>query len=262
MSEPPEPTNKHKDSANGESGFIKAAEHALPLPRSWLARWPIFAVLATVLAGIAGLGHVVGGLGDLARLFEEIPDQHSAAPPLTVAVSNSETRSFEGYDLNASFQLPSGLRNAPLLAGGGHTRLVLQAKPSHAVEISRVGLEVTPLHLNVNLASLYTVDPTRQPGFGSARPRTFQLTFDAAGQGTAFYINDHGEPEEATLDNLLKVKEFSLLRLDDKDGLQETIDITLFPRSSGLFEIRFHIYYTADGENHEQTTGTIYLARK
>jgi len=262
MTETPEPTDRHDDSANGASGFIKAAEHALPIPRSLLARWPIFAVLATVLAGIAGLGHVVGGLGEFARLFGEVPGPHSVASPLTVAVSNSETRSFDGYDLNVSFQLPKELQNGPLLAGGGHTRLVLQAKPSHVVEISRLSLEVTALHTNVKLASLYTIDPTRQPGFGAARPRTFQLTFDAAAEGTAFYINGRGEPEETSLTNLLNVKEFSLLRLDDKDGLQETIDVNLFPRSAGFFAIHFHIYYTSDGENHEQATGPIYLVRK
>jgi hypothetical protein len=273
--EPPAP-HEHEDNENGKNALItcvKAAEHVMPLPRSWWTRWPVLAVVATVLAGLAGLGHVVGGLGEIARLAGERSSSAGTShtettsplvetPPLTLTLSESETRSFDGHKINEAFQLPQDLEKGPLLAGGALTRLTLQANPSHVVEISRMSLEVKPVHKEIEVASLYTVDPTRQSGFGGALPRTFQVMFDSAAQGSANYINLRGESEQASLANLLAVKEFSLLRLDIKEGLQETLDFRLSPQAPGLFEVRFRVYYVSDGRNYEETTKPIYLVRR
>ena len=213
----------HLESAKDDADFCDAARHAVPLPEAWWRRWPAVAVVVTMLAALAGIGHIMGGLADIARFLDPLSvEKHSqkdTAPrpeirPLAITLSESETRSLDGYIINEAFRVPQPQICSTLLAGGAQTRIIFQANPSVVVEISRLSLEAKRLGKEIEIASLYQVDPTLQSGFGAARPRTFKITFDGTGQGSAFYINERSESQETSLSNLLATREFSLLRLD------------------------------------------------
>src|SRR5262245_60966075 len=100
MSQSLQPLPSDEDQAKEKNPFAKVAEHAVPLPPSWWVRWPALGIVVAVLAVLAGIGHLMGGIGEIAKLIEAKLIEPASPPPLTMALSEHETRSLDGYKIN------------------------------------------------------------------------------------------------------------------------------------------------------------------
>lgn len=182
------------------------------------------------------------------QIFRNPTTPQGSAVPLGMTLLASETKPLDGYHFVGSPELPTGLAAGPILPGGGRTRVVFQAAdPDRIIEIDRVGVVINRRDLSRNSTFQYYVDPTRQPGFGAARPRRFNLKLGNGGKTQAFYINDANATKRIELDNILVSTDFPLLRLDRSAGLQETLDFTLVASDPWLYEVYFTAHTTSQG---------------
>lgn len=63
-----------------------------------------------------------------------------------------------------------------------------------------------------SLALKYTADPTKQPGFGAARPRRFNVRLMGNGTAEVSYLADARTVRKTDKDNLLSGTDFPILR--------------------------------------------------
>jgi hypothetical protein len=262
-----------KPAANEPEGPNEPHHHESVFPEKWVRRMPVLAAISAFLLAFAAIGHVVGGIGELAQFTEDmfrkpvVPAVSApVAPPkpsdpLTMALLDSETVPLDGYQMTGTATLPKNFQQGPLLPGGAKTRVVLQAADANrVVQIDRVAVEVTHMARPAQLAANYTVDPSRQSGFGAAQPRQFYVQL-AAGTTNVFYIGDNNTSEPTSASNVLPKKEFPLLILDAQAGLQETLDFNLVASEPGLYEVRFHTFAASAGHEYSLLSKPIYIVR-
>jgi hypothetical protein len=158
----------------------------------------------------------------------------------------------------------SGIETIPLskfYAAGAVIRLMLQTRGSNTiVQLDRAEIELVKLDDNLLSGIKYSFDPTRQPGFGIAQPRSYFVRAESASSGSAFFIDDSGKPFPSEYPNLLP-KAWPFLRLDMSSGLQETMDINLLVAERGLYETRIKVEYVSDGQRYSLATEPIFIAK-
>ena len=182
--------------------------------------------------------------------------------PLAAILLGSETKSLDGYEFVGSPSVPSGLPTGAILPAGGRTRLSIQATdPNRIAEVGRIALEVTRRDLPAQPNLNYTIDPTRLSGFGAAFPRRFRLILTKNGANVS-YIDVRSNPAQTTADNILSGTEFPLLRFDRTSGLQETLDFVFMAADSGIYDLRFRIYMTSQGQEYSVITDHLYIVRR
>lgn len=187
---------------------------------------------------------------------------YPVAPPLSMALVDGETKPLDGYKFAATPALPNGLDPGTLLPGGGHTRILFQATdPDKILEIGRVTLLISRREVPDKANLTYTVDPTRQSGFGAARPRRFNIRLIDSSRADIFYINDAKKPFKVQPDNILAGTDFPLLRLDRSAGLQETLDLSFVAAGVGLYEMRLVAHVTSQGSEYVLQTRPLYIVR-
>jgi hypothetical protein len=203
--------------------------------------------------------HIFDKLVD--KLF---PDKRSdKTQSIAVALLSEETKPLDGYSFTKTPALSSSLDPGVILPVGGRTRLVFQATDPDAItEIERVELRVSYQGLPAVGTFDYQIDPLKQPGFGAAQPRVFNVKLDNNHGNAIFYTNAANKTLKIKSDNLLEGTDFPLLRLDRQAGLQETLDIVLMAASPGLYQIKFVAHATSQGQEHALTTGSIYVVSK
>ena len=195
------------------------------------------------------------------KLIPSMSDKRSNIPqtPLAVTLVSSATQPLDGYHFTESPVLPANLARGIVLPGGGRTRLSIQAlAPNSIVEIDKVSLRIERQDLDTKVAS-YSVDPTRQPGFGAARPQRFYVRLEASGRAQAFYITDKNVTRPTNVSNLLAGTDFPLLRLDRTAGLQETLDFVFVATRPGVYGIQFVAHATSGGKEYELETPPFYI---
>lgn len=182
--------------------------------------------------------------------------------PLSLSLLASETKPLDGYSFVVSPTLPANFPVGTILPGGGRARLVLQAvDPDVITQIDRISIIVKRRDMADQSAFKYSVDPTRQSGFGAARPRRFYIHLADKGRAESFYITDANKTKPISLDNVLVGTDFPLLLFDRSAGLQETLDFTLVANEPGLYDIRFIAHATNQGQEYELQSEPLYIVR-
>jgi hypothetical protein len=182
--------------------------------------------------------------------------------PLSMALLTSETKPLDGYRFVSAPVLPAGLPAGVILPGGGRARLVLQAVNTDVItQLDRVGLIVSRHELADQSAFKYSVDPTRQSGFGAARPRRFYIRLTDQESAESFYVTDANATKPISLDNILVGTDFPLLLFDRSAGLQETLDFTFVASEPGFYDIRFTAHATSRGQEYELQSEPLYIVR-
>jgi hypothetical protein len=195
------------------------------------------------------------------KLIPSISNKRGGIPekPLSLTLVSSATQPLDGYHFTRTPAMPANLAQGITLPGGGRTRVSLQAlDPDSIVEIDKVSLRIERQDIDTKVAS-YAVDPTRQPGFGAARPRRFYIRLEGANRAQAFYMTDKNVTQPVNVSNLLAGTDFPLLRLDRTVGLQETLDFTLVAIKPGIYGIRFVAHATSGGKEYELETPPLYI---
>jgi hypothetical protein len=157
------------------------------------------------------------------------------ATPLRVLESSEQ---LPGYRLVKKPILPADLPMRPVFASGAFIRVALQAADSTSiVEIQRADIDLRKLEAPNLYGADYVFDPTAQPGFGAAQPRTYTVNAADERTGVAFYIDPDGRRFVSSFPNILPLK-LPLLRLDPSSGLQETMDINLTITHRGFYVVK------------------------
>src|SRR5262249_35920775 len=106
----------------------------------------------------------------------------------------------------------------------------------------------------------YVIDPTRQPGFGAAKPRNFNVVLDDEAGASINYLDEQLNVHAATFPDLLPRD--LLIRLDAQSGFQETLDIVMIAKTAGLLELRLQIHSGSGGLQYVQTTDALRIYKR
>ena len=182
--------------------------------------------------------------------------------PVAFTLVSGETEPFEGYSFVHKPKLPSSFSPGIILPFGGRVRLLLQARRSDdVVEIGKVKLIVRAVKEKHSDEFAYRLDPTKQPGFGAAQPRRFNVRLFGDRQAQVFYVNAKQKALPLRPNNILDGTNFSLLRLDSSSGLQETLDLNIVAADPGIYELRFVAHASTEGKEYDLQAGPLYIAR-
>jgi hypothetical protein len=204
-------------------------------------------------------GHVALLIGLLVVTMSNLWAQE--ASPITLTWVDSQVKPLDGYLFIKTPTLPPGFSKAPIFPIGGRARLSLQADPNRACEVERIALvsEYHPLSGEDDLS--YTIDPAKIPGFGGAKPRSFNVRLLKKRADVSF-INDKSAGQATTAADLLASTSTPLLRLDLKEGLRETLDFSFLAFDPGLYAVHFVVDVVSAGKQYKIETTPIYIVRQ
>lgn len=182
--------------------------------------------------------------------------------PLKITVAQNAIRPLEGYTFLTKPTVPPGFKEGPILPVGGRARIAIQATKADTIsEIQKLSFRIQKIEVSDLRKYSYRVDPTKQPGFGGARPRQFNVRVAPGGNTELAFVDDSGKAKRVNPENMLDGTDFPLLRFDQTSGLQETLDVSVFLQASGLYKVSFVAHVVSGGGEYALETDPIYIAR-
>lgn len=199
-----------------------------------------FAIVGLILAALPTTYYAIGVSEKVLKLGSEAfrhvwPSPKAAAPfPLSLTVSKTETRPFDGYRVLALEKFPT------VYPTGAIVRLIMQATDSsQPVNVDRLALVVKQRDAGTVIAHNEGADPLAQPGFGAARPEVFYVSIYGETTGNAIYVRQTNDIAPASYPSLLPVDRSLTYHLDAVAGLQMAMDVVLKVQARGLYEVKF-----------------------
>lgn len=222
--------------------------------RHWRLYAAIVAVLATVVTvtnGVNAVSKFPSSIAELKRWIWPGPE----VSPVSLVVAKEATKPSPGYGVVQVANL------GDVFGGGADVRLVLQAQSLDRIaQVVKLTAKVKRLEAPVQVA--FNVDPLAQPGFGAARPETFQVTVEGEMAGTATYVSNDNTAASAKYPELLPSDPPLVYRFGGTDGAQETIDLKLRLRAAGIYEVRFVATIVSDGKEYAVESEPVRVGRK
>lgn len=220
----------------------------------WRLYAAIVAVLATVVTvtnGVNAVSKFPSSIAELKRWIWPGPE----VAPLSLTVATNATKSAPGYAVVKVADL------GDVFGGGADVRLVMQTpSPDRIAQVVRLTAKVKRLEAPAQVA--FNVDPLAQPGFGAARPETFQVTVEGETDGTATYVSNDNTAASARFPELLPSDPPLVYRFGGSEGAQETIDLKLRLRAAGIYEVRFVATVVSDGKEYAVESEPVRVGRK
>jgi hypothetical protein len=180
----------------------------------------------------------------------------SRKAPLMVKLVAGETQPLQGIVAIQNEKLGT------IYPEGARTRLMLQTiDATRIVQVDHIRLVVKKLATPAGQQLTYTVDPRRQPGFGAAAPRKYNVVLDGETNAFISYIDEKLDAHPSSFPDLLP-NDLPLLRLDAQSGFQEALDLNLKSSAGGLYEIRFEVTSMSGGEQYVQITDALRIFKQ
>lgn len=218
----------------------------------WRLYAAIVAVLATVVTvtnGVNAVSKFPSSVAELQRWIWPGPE----VAPIALTVAADATKPPPGYGVVQVANL------GDVFGGGADVRLVLQAQtPDRIAQVVKLTAKVKRLEAPTEVA--FNVDPLAQPGFGAARPETFQVTVESETAGTATYVSNGNTAASAKFPELLPSD--LVYRFGGTDGAQETIDLKLRLRAAGIYEVRFVATVVSENKEYVVELAPVRVGRK
>jgi hypothetical protein len=183
------------------------------------------------------------------------PPPSPAKSPLIAKLITDETRPLQGLTIIRDPRL------GPIFPVGVRTRLQLQAADAtKIIQVDRIRLAPAMLAVTAGPQWAYAVDPTKQPGFGAAKPRNFSVIFDGDTTASINYVDDQLNVHPASFPNLLPND--LLIRFDAQSGFQEALDMVLMSNAVGLLELTLQVSSTSAGVQYVQSTDPLRIYKR
>ncbi|MEZ5922880.1 MAG: hypothetical protein R3D57_00680 [Hyphomicrobiaceae bacterium] len=220
--------------------------------------WRLYAVIVAVLATVVTVTNGVNAVSKFPSSVAELKRWLWPGPevsPVSLTVAKEATKPSPGYGVVQVTDL------GEVFGGGADVRLVLQAQsPDRIAQVVKLTTKVKRLEAPAQVA--FNVDPLAQPGFGAARPETFQVTVEGETAGTATYIGSDNTAASARFPELLPSDPPLVYRFGGTDGAQETIDLKLRLRAMGIYEVRFVATVVSDNTEYQVESAPLRVGRK
>lgn len=220
--------------------------------------WRLYALIAAVLAGVVTVTNGVNAVSKFPSSVAELKRWLWPGPevsPVSLVVASDATKPPPGYGVVQVASL------GDVFGGGADVRLVMQAQSADRIaQVVKLTAKVKRLEAPTTIA--FNVDPLAQPGFGAARPETFQVTLESETAGTATYIGNDNKASSAKFPELLPSDPPLVFRFGGNDGAQETIDLKLRLRAAGIYEVRFVATVVSDNTEYVVESAPLRVGRK
>jgi hypothetical protein len=223
-----------------------------------MASSPLRAGDVIMLRLVTGVGRAVVLLSAILLLGGIGPPPAPAsdpASPLRAKLLGAETKPLPGMTaINAL--------TGPIYPEGARARLLLQAAtPQQVIEIDHIYVKVKKLPTPAGQQLAYNVDPLKQPGFGFAAPRKFNLIVGGETNVSINYTDERLDAHSAIFPDMLP-QDLPIIRLDVQSGIQETLDLNIKLVNPGLYQIDFEIRSVSNDVAYMQTTGSLQLFKQ
>lgn len=222
------------------------------------AHWRLYAAIAAVMAAVVTVTNGVNAVSKFPSSIAELKRWIWPGPevaPISLTVATDATKPPPGYGVVQVANL------GEVFGGGADVRLVLQAQsPDRIAQIVKLTAKVVRLEAPTEVA--FNVDPLAQPGFGAARPETFQVTVEGETAGTATYVSNDNTAASAKFPELLPSDPPLVYRFGGTDGAQETIDLKLRLRAAGIYEVKFVATVVSDNKEYVVESAPVRVGRK
>lgn len=220
--------------------------------------WRLYAAIVAVLAAIVTVTNGVNAVSKFPSSVAELKRWLWPGPevsPVSLVVATDATKPSPGYGVVQVANL------GDVYGGGADVRLVLQAQsPDRIAQVVKLAAKVKRLEAPTQVA--FNADPLAQPGFGPARPETFQVTVEGETAGTATYVGNDNTAASAKFPELLPSDPPLVYRFGGTDGAQETIDLKLRLRAAGIYEVRFVATVVSDNKEYVVESAPVRVGRK
>jgi hypothetical protein len=220
--------------------------------------WRLYALIGAVLAGLVTVTNGVNSVSKFPSSVAELkrwlwPEPEVA--PVSLVLAREATKPSPGYGVVEVADL------GEVYGGGADVRLVMQAKSTDRIaQVVRLTAKIKRLEAPAQVA--FNADPLAQPGFGAARPETFQVTVEGETAGTATYVGNDNTAASARFPELLPSDPPLVYRFGGGDGAQETIDLKLRLRAAGIYEVRFVATVVSDNTEYLVESAPLRVGRK
>lgn len=230
----------------------------MPLPPPQKSHWRAYAAVVAILAALVTVANGVNALVKFPSSAAQLRDwmwPGSASAPIMLTIAKDATKPAPGHgrmDL-------AGVGD--VMGGGADVRLVMQTHDAgKIVQVSKLTAKVTRLNPPAAVAFNDSVDPLAQPGFGAARPDTFQVNIRSESDGSASYIRDAANADSASYPDLLPSS--LVYQFGGADKPQQTLDLKLRLLTAGIYEVRFVATTVSEGHENVVESEPIRIGRK
>lgn len=236
-------------------------EPAKPQPPANKIHWRAYAaagaVLATVVAFTNGLDVIVNKLPAVVGRLTGIVWKPPAQAPITLTIAKDSTKPSPGHSQMAI----EGIGD--VMGGGADVRLVMQTPDAgKVVQVVKLVARVKRLDPKVLIAFNDPVDPLAQPGFGAARPDTFQVNIKGETDGSVSYVRDAANADSANFPDLLPANPALVYQFGGADKPQQTLDLKLRLQTAGIYEVRFVATTVSEGRENVVESEPVRIGRK
>jgi hypothetical protein len=205
-----------------------------------------FVVAAGHWIALLSVSLILGGIGP--------PPSDEPRSPLRAMLVASETRPFPGTS-------PLQDQIGKIYPEGARAHLLLQGAAGEVIEIDHIYVRAKKLLVPEGRQLAYSIDPLKQPGFGFAAPRKFNVVFNSESSASIYYTDEHLASHQSTFPDLLPL-DLPLLRLDVQSGVQETLDLNIKLAITGLYQIEFQVVSVSGGKTYVQTTDSVRIFKQ
>lgn len=220
--------------------------------------WRLYAAVVAVLAAVVTVTNGVNAVSKFPASIAELKHWLWPGPevsPISLTVATDAIKPPPGYGVVQVANL------GDVFGGGADVRLVMQAQsPDRIAQVVKLTAKVERLATPTEVA--FNVDPLAQPGFGPARPETFQVTVEGESAGTASYVSNDNTAASAKFPELLPSDPPLVYRFGGTDGAQETIDLKLRLRAAGIYQVRFVATVISDNKEYLVESAPVRVGRK